>query len=92
MKRLSQMQGEQMGYVELVKSWSVIECLVRLDREKFEAFVRATKNRDKTPEDALKEVYGWSWRDLDVKWREYVAADFRHGVPPPPPAPEKGPK
>ena len=86
-KRIAQMQADQLGYVELVKSWSVIECLVRLDRAKFEAWVKAGKDREKGPEVALQEVYGWQWRDLDRVWREYVAADFRHGVPPVPGAP-----
>ena len=35
MKRIAQMTPDQMHYVELVKSWSVVECLIRLDRKKF---------------------------------------------------------
>jgi hypothetical protein len=78
MKRISRMNQDQLGYVELVKSWSVMECLIRLDRDKFEAFIAADKDRGKTTEDALKEVYGWDWRQLDLKWRAYVKAGFRH--------------
>jgi len=83
MKRLARMRHGQMHYVELVKSWSVVECLVRYDRAKFEAFITAEKDRETSDEDALKKVYGWTWRDLDKVWRAYVARGFTHEARPP---------
>lgn len=83
MKRIVRMQAGQMHYLELVKSWSIVECLIRLDPEKFVAFIDADKDRDKTTEDALAEVYGWSWRELDRVWRAYVTAGFTHDPPQP---------
>jgi len=79
LKRIVKMTQDMFGYEELVKSWSVVECLVRWDRKRFETFVRLTKEGEKEEEDALREAYGVDWRGLDQKWREYVAADYRHG-------------
>ncbi|MHC5011250.1 MAG: LSm family protein [Planctomycetota bacterium] len=78
LKRLADMGPDQMGYEELVKAWSVIECLVRWDGDKFKAFIDATKDRDTTEEEALRQVFGMGYRQLDRKWRAYVKADFQH--------------
>jgi hypothetical protein len=88
MKRLARMSSDQMHYIELVKSWSVVECLIRKDRKQFVQFVDADKDRANTMEDALRKVYGWGWRDLDRVWRRYVTNGFRHGPPPGEAAPE----
>jgi len=82
MKRISRMTSDQMHYIELVKSWSVVECLIRLDRKQFIRFLEADKNRNNTTADALRKVYGWGWRDLDRTWRKYVNQNFSHTPPP----------
>lgn len=43
LKRLAAMTPDQMGYPELVKSWSIVDYLVQWDRAKFKAFVDGTK-------------------------------------------------
>ncbi len=78
MKRIAKMSKDQMHYIELVKSWSIVECLIRLDRKQFMRFLEADKDRANTMEDALRKVYGWGWRDLDRVWRKYVGAGFTH--------------
>jgi len=78
LKRIVQMTSDQMHYIELVKSWSVVECLIRYDRKLFLRFLEADKDRANTEEDALRKVYGWGWRDVDNLWRKYVTAGFRH--------------
>lgn len=77
LKRIALMSTEQLGYPELVKSWSVVEFLVRRDRVKFKAFLDAGKDRERTQEEALTEALGWTWRELDQAWRDYVTADFQ---------------
>jgi hypothetical protein len=78
LKRLAAMTNDQMGYPELVKSWSLVECLVRWDAAKFKAFVDASKKDGAVEEDALRAAYGVGYRELDVKWRAYVTAGFKH--------------
>jgi hypothetical protein len=70
------MTVDQTDYQKLVKSWSVVEFLVRYDGKRFKQFVDLSKERGKKEEDALKEAYGWSYRDADAKWRAYVGANF----------------
>lgn len=82
MKRIAKMTSEQMHYIELVKCWSVVECMIRLDRKQFQRFIEADKDRSNTMEDALRKVYGWGWRDLDRTWRKYVNQGFSHTPPP----------
>lgn len=77
LKRLAALTPEQMGYPELVKSWSVVDYLVRWDRAKFKAFVDATKEaRDAPEEDALTKATGLTYRQLDDQWRAWVTAGF----------------
>ncbi len=77
LRRIAKMTVDQFRYVELVKSWSIIEFLVKWDRKKFKAFIDLSKDRAKTEEDALKEAYGVNYRKLDAKWRAYVSAGFQ---------------
>lgn len=77
LRRIGRMTQDQFRYVELVKSWSVVEFLVRWDRARFKRFVDASKERGTEEEDALRSAYGVGFRDLDRKWREYVGADFK---------------
>ncbi len=76
MKRLARMSQDQLGYPELVKAWSVVDFMIRLDRAKFEAFIDATKDVENTVDDALKATYGMSWTQLDGAWRAFVSANF----------------
>lgn len=77
LKRLSAMQPEQMGYPELVKSWSIVDYLVRKDAARFKAFVDAAKqDRDAPEEDALVKATGLNFRQLDEAWRAWVAKGF----------------
>lgn len=77
-KRIAKMTGDMFGYVELVKTWSVVECLIRWDPLRFERFVALTKEGEKEEEQCLQEAYGVGWTQLDQKWRDYVGNDFRH--------------
>jgi hypothetical protein len=77
LRRLAAMTMDQFGYAELVKSWSVVEYLARWDPAKFKAFVDATKRSGVTEEEALREVYGVDYRELDERWRAWVAGGFR---------------
>jgi hypothetical protein len=78
LKRIVRMETEQLGYAELVKSWSVVSYLVGLGKADFQAFMRGTKDREKAHpmEESLKEVYGLSWRQLDQKWRAWVQTEY----------------
>jgi hypothetical protein len=80
LKRIAKMTQDMFGYEELVKSWSVVEMMIRWDRKRFETFVRLTKEGGKEEEESLREAYGVDWRGLDQKWREYVGADFKQGA------------
>ena len=46
------------------------------EQDKFEAFLAADKDREKTTEDALKEAYQLTWRTLDQKWRAWVQTEY----------------
>ena len=78
LRRIARMTVDQFRYVELVKSWSVVECLARLDGGKFKNFIDLSKDRTSTEEKALQAAFGMNYRQLDEKWRSYVTAGFRH--------------
>jgi hypothetical protein len=78
LRRIARMTLDQFRYVELIKSWSVVECLIRWDAKKFKKFIDLSKDRSKTEEEALTEAFGVDYRKLDKKWRAYVTAGFRH--------------
>jgi hypothetical protein len=67
---------------DLVKSWSLVEFLLKKDASKFKAFVDATTLRakptepERTDEDALHEVYGMDARALETAWRSWAQAGF----------------
>jgi hypothetical protein len=77
LRRIARMDADQMGYVELVKSWSVVEMLIGWDADRFKRFVDLVKARE-LEEDALKEAYGVDYRGLDARWRDYVTSGFEH--------------
>jgi hypothetical protein len=77
LKRLAAMTSDQMGYPELVKSWSVVDFLIQWDQDKFKAYVDATKaDRDGVDEDALMKATSMTFRQLDDKWRAWVTGGF----------------
>ena len=71
------MSQDQLGYPELVKAWSAVEFLIRLDREKFKTFIDGTKDRETTVDQALKAAYGMTWTRFDQQWRAFVTAGFK---------------
>lgn len=77
LRRIARMSMDQFRYVELVKSWSVVEFLVRWDRDKFKQFVDVSKDRSQNEEEGLQQAYKTGYRGVDQKWREYVAAGFK---------------
>ena len=74
--RIAASKQDGLTLPDLVKTWSVVDLLVKLDRAKFKAFVDGTKVRDKPEEDALKEAYGFDFRALETRWRAYVQGGF----------------
>jgi hypothetical protein len=78
LRRIARMTVDQFRYMELVKSWSLIEFLVRLDGGKFKNFIDLSKDRAKTEEEALKAAFGLTYQQVDEKWRSYVTAGFKH--------------
>ena len=77
LRRIAKMSVDQTNYVQLVKSWSVVEFLIRWDAKKFKRFIDLSKDRSRSEEDALKEAYGANYRKVDAKWRAYVQAGFK---------------
>ncbi|HUS46284.1 MAG TPA: hypothetical protein VM219_09720 [Phycisphaerae bacterium] len=59
------------SYLEYNISYTLVEFLLRAGKEKFKTFVHALKD-GKEPETALKEAYGWSFLELEHRWRIYV--------------------
>ena len=76
LKRLASMDGSQMGYEELVKSWSVVEYLIRADPAKFKAFVDGTKKKGADEEAALVAGAGADFRAVEQRWRAWVSGGF----------------
>ncbi len=74
--RIAASKQDGLTLPDLVKTWSVVDLLVKLDRTKFKAFLDGTKVRDKSEEDALKEAYGFDFRALETRWRAYVQGGF----------------
>ncbi len=78
LRRIAKMTGDMFGYAELVKAWSVVECLIRWDPVRFERFVALTKAAEQEEEACLREAFGVGFAALEDRWRAYVAADYRH--------------
>ena len=76
LRRIAKMTVDQTNYIQLVKSWSIVEFLIRWDPKKFKQFIDLSKDRSKTEEEALKEAFGANYRKVDAKWRAYVRAGF----------------
>ncbi len=74
--RIAASKQDGLTLPDLVKAWSVVDLLVKLDRAKFKAFLDGTKVRDKVEEDALKDAYGFDYRALETRWRAYVQGGF----------------
>lgn len=87
--RLVLEKADGLSLVDLAKSWSVVDYLVRLDAAKFKAFVDGTKaHRDDPEEGALKAAYGFDFRTLETRWR---AAVTEAAAPAPAPGPKPAP-
>ena len=77
LSRLTSAKAGELTLVDLVKCWSVVDWLVRLDPKKFKTFLDATKdNRDAPEVDALKAAYGFDWTGADTKWKAFVQGGF----------------
>lgn len=74
--RLSGFAEDQLQLPDLVKSWSVIDYLLRLDRARFKPYMDGLKDKDKSPEDALKDAYALDPRGLESRWRSWVEGGF----------------
>jgi hypothetical protein len=62
---------QELDGAETVKGWSIVEFLIAEHREKFVEFCKALGG-GKDAEAALKEVWGWTPGDLDMRWKAYV--------------------
>ncbi len=75
--RLMAFSDDQFQLPDLVKSWSLVTFLIRLDRAKFKTFVDGVKVRDATVEQALKDAYNVDPRALEARWRAWVEGGFQ---------------
>lgn len=75
--RLMAFSDDQFQLPDLVKSWSLVTFLVRLDRPKFKALVDAIKTPDTTVDQALKAAYNLDSRALEARWRAWVEGGFQ---------------
>lgn len=75
--RLDGFAEEQLQLPDLVKSWSLVDYLVRLDRAKWKVYVDALRNKDASGDDALKEAYALDGRALEARWRTWVQGGFQ---------------
>jgi hypothetical protein len=74
--RLFTATEDQIQLPDLVKSWSLVDHLIRLDRAKWKLFVDRSKERETTDEDALRAAYGIDARALESRWRAWVEKGF----------------
>jgi hypothetical protein len=90
LKRIAKMPSGNFRFIELVKSWSVIDYLVSVDPVRFKKFIDLTKDTEIGEEASLKEAYGVGYRGIDKRWRAFVQAGFQHAgaAPAPVPAPK----
>ena len=54
---------------------SYVDVLINTDAEKFNRLGRRLRQRVAT-RDALKEIFGWSPLEFEVKWKEWVLATY----------------
>jgi hypothetical protein len=65
----------EIGHVELAKSWSVVDWLIARHRKEFIEFILLMKRGEKQ-DDAARKAFGKNWREMDKEWREYVSANY----------------
>lgn len=59
-----------------VKSWSMITWLFDKHREPFMKWLTAVGREGRKQEEALHEIFGWSFEELDKEWRDYVRENY----------------
>jgi hypothetical protein len=72
-------KGAQFSMPDLLKVWSLVDCLLKIDPVKFKAFIDTTKKRefrDEPDEKSLHEAFGFDFRALETRWRAWVGAGF----------------
>lgn len=65
---ITRREFSSMTIPDRAKSWSLVKYMVKRDKEKFVKFIRALKDGSKQ-EDALKESYGLTFKELEDKWK-----------------------
>jgi tetratricopeptide (TPR) repeat protein len=66
----------QLQYNATVKSWSLITYLFDKRREDFMKWCEAVGNGGRKQEEAMKEILGMSFEEMDIAWREYVTENY----------------
>lgn len=67
----------ELNGAETVKGWSLIDFLVTEHREKFIEFMQKLRGQKQDEDEkVLREVFGWSWDDLDAKWKVYARSSY----------------
>ena len=62
---------------ETVKGWSMIDFLLTEHREKFLDYLSKLRGqKEEDDEKTLKEVFGWTLDDFDLRWRTYARASY----------------
>jgi hypothetical protein len=72
-------KGAQFSMPDLLKAWSLVECLLKIDPDRFKQFIDTTKSRefkDEPDEKSLHEAFGFDFRALETRWRAWVGAGF----------------
>ena len=72
-------KGAQLSMPDLLKTWSLVECLLKIDPAKFKAFIDTTKSKafkDEPDEKSLHEAYGFDFRALETRWHAWVTGGF----------------
>lgn len=66
---------QELSGAETVKAWSLIDFMITDHKDKFIELCRHLKGNDDI-EAALRDVFGWTTSDLDVKWKAYVRMSY----------------
>ena len=59
-----------------VKAWSMISWLFDKHRERFMKWLNAVGREGKEQEAAFQEVFGWSFEEVDIAWREFIRENW----------------
>ncbi|MEN8150939.1 MAG: hypothetical protein ABFS86_14045 [Planctomycetota bacterium] len=66
----------QLQYPASVKAWSLITYLFDKRREDFMKWCEAVGRGGRKQEEAMKEILGLQFEELDIAWREYVKENY----------------